>query len=84
VIILNRLKAIVVLKDGYGTVANSPQQHIEFDDKCPVCGEGGLIVKENRYCADGEFYSTDNINCKNNCVFKYDDLINLTGFHRHS
>lgn len=80
---MKRLKANIILKDGYGTIVNSPLQTITFDDVCPVCGANDLTIKENRYCADGEFYSTDNIYCKNGCNFFYDDLINLKGFRRH-
>lgn len=77
-----RLKALVVLKDGYGTVSKSPRQHISFDDGCPVCGVSGLTVKRNTYCADGEFYDTDNVYCPNGCRFRYDDLKGLEGFVR--
>ena len=81
---LKRLNAKIILKDNYGTVVNSPTQYITFDDKCPICGEEGLEIVENRYCADGEFYWTDNVSCKNKCTFRYDDLINLKGFTRHN
>lgn len=81
---LKKLNAKIILKDNYGTVANSLVQNITFEDECPICGEKGLEVAENRYCADGEFYSTDNIRCKNKCTFKYDDLINLKGFTRNN
>lgn len=78
-----RLNAKIILRDGYGTVVNSPIQRISFDDTCPICSASGLTVKENRYCADGEFYFTDNIYCKNGCSFKYANLVNLQGFKKH-
>lgn len=77
---MKRLNAKVVILGDYGVVR--PTQYIEFDDKCPICGVSDLEIKGSRYCSDGEFYWTDNINCKNECKFKYDDLVNLVGFSR--
>lgn len=77
---MKRLEATVIILGNYGVV--TPSQRINFDDKCPICGENGLEIKNNRYCSDGVFYWTDNIYCKNKCNFKYDDLVNLTRFKR--
>lgn len=75
-----RLQAKIIVTANYGVV--TAPQYIEFDDECPICGSSGLTIKGNNYCSNEEPYYTDNIYCPNKCQFKYDDLVNLTGFKR--
>ncbi len=70
-----RLSAIVVVRDKAGVP--SAVKRISFDDKCPLCGATGLIVKDVRDCRKGEWDNTDHIYCPRGCQFGFRDLVNL-------